>query len=188
MRPIFLIGFMCSGKTTLGRALASRTGMRFIDLDQMIEEEQGMSVKSIFDELGEAKFRRLEADALARVSMMTDVIVACGGGTPCQPGAMQLMNDRGLTIKLVPDSTRLVRRLMYGRRKRPLLAGIATPAEMLEFATRKIEERAPWYDQARHSFDSSMLETKMEIAITVDEFINEFLNGSPSDEPQFPEI
>lgn len=177
MRPIFLIGFMCSGKTTLGRALASRTGMRFIDLDNLIEEEQGMSVKDIFASRGEDEFRRLEADVLDRVSAMQDVIIACGGGTPCQPGAMQLMNDRGLTIKLVPDNTRLVRRLMYGRHKRPLLAGIATKGEMLEFAARKIEERAQWYDLARYTFDSSMLETPMEIAITVDEFINEFING-----------
>lgn len=180
MRPIFLIGFMCSGKTTLGRALASRTGMRFIDLDQMIEQEQGMSVKSIFSSLGETEFRRLEADALARVSMMSDVIIACGGGTPCSPGAMELMNGRGITVHLVPDQSRLVRRLMYGRRKRPLLATISTNEEMLDFARRKIAERAPWYDRAQHIFDSTMLETPMEIAITVDEFINEFFNGDTS--------
>lgn len=167
---------MCSGKTTLGRALASRTGMHFIDLDLMIEDEQGMTVRDIFAERGEDEFRRLEAEALARVAAMQDVIIACGGGTPCQPGAMQLMNERGLTVWLVPDSSRLVRRLMYGRRKRPLLAGIKTDAEMLDFATRKIREREPWYGLARHTFDSSMLETKMEIAITVDEFINEFIN------------
>lgn len=183
MQPIFLIGFMCSGKTTLGRAVAARTGLRFIDLDVMIEQEQGMSVRQIFDSLGEDEFRRLEADALSRVSGMTDVIVACGGGTPCRPGAMQLMNHSGITIHLVPDDTRLVRRLMSGRKKRPLLAGIRSADEMCSFARAKIAERLPHYSLAAHTFDSSMLETPMEIAITVDEFVNEFINSqiSPDD-------
>lgn len=79
MKTTFLIGYMGSGKTTLGRAVAARTGIRFIDLDDYIEEREGCSIKEIFASRGEDAFRAIERDALQEVSRMADTLVACGG-------------------------------------------------------------------------------------------------------------
>ena len=83
MKPIFLIGYMGCGKTTLGEALAQELLIPYIDLDELIEHTWGKTIIQIFDELGEDRFREIETDALSTVAAMTDIIVGCGGGTPC---------------------------------------------------------------------------------------------------------
>ncbi|MDE5635144.1 MAG: shikimate kinase, partial [Muribaculaceae bacterium] len=95
MRPIYLIGYMGCGKTTLGRAVARRVSMPLIDLDEFIEQREGMTVRQIFEKHGEPYFRKAEHDSLLEVSRMDDVIVATGGGTPCQPGLLALMLGSG---------------------------------------------------------------------------------------------
>ena len=85
MRPVFLIGYMGCGKTTLGEELARQMQLRYIDLDDFIEAKCGMSIVEIFDEMGENRFRELETAALREVATMTGVIIGCGGGTPCHP-------------------------------------------------------------------------------------------------------
>lgn len=124
MKPIFLIGYMCSGKTTLGRALGRALGREFIDLDQRIEAGQGRTIKEIFATEGEEAFRRIEQETLKTVAVSGAPVIACGGGTPCGPGAMDLMNSMGVTVWLQPSWDRLLPRLMHGRRKRPLIAHI----------------------------------------------------------------
>lgn len=102
---IFLIGFMGSGKTTLGKPLAARLGYRFIDLDKAIEEGEGSTVGEIFAVRGEAHFRTLEHKYLQNiVSHGGDLVVSTGGGTPCFGGNMELMNASGVTVyfKLSP--------------------------------------------------------------------------------------
>lgn len=167
---------MCSGKSTLGRALNRVTGMPFVDLDHYIEDEAGMSVKEIFAKLGEEVFRRMEWDALMRLAGMQDVIVACGGGTPCREGAMELMNASGTTVLLVPQAERLIRRLMMGRHKRPLIADITSHQQMVRFVEELSAKRMPYYSKAQYTFDTSLLETDCEIAITLDEFVRRFLS------------
>lgn len=174
MRPVFLIGFMCSGKTTLGRALAVRLGVDFHDLDTEIEREAGMSVKEIFTELGESGFRDIESRVLARVAAIGDCVVACGGGTPCRPGAMELMNEAGITVRLIPQVHRHVRRLMTGRHKRPLIAAISDPKEMKDFLDFTSAKREPYYCKAQHHFDSTYLENPTEIESTVERFVEQF--------------
>lgn len=165
---------MCSGKTTLGRALGVRLGVDFYDLDSEIEREAGMSVTEIFDRYGESGFRDLESKVLARVAAIGNCIVACGGGTPCRPGAMELMNDAGITVRLVPDKRRHVRRLMSGRHKRPLIASIDNSMEMKNFLDFTESKREPDYCKARHRFDSTYLENPDEIRETVEKFIQQF--------------
>lgn len=177
MRPVFLIGFMCSGKTTLGRALAQALHVDFVDLDHYIEHKHGLTVRQIFARHGEAAFRAFERQALAEVADRSDVIVACGGGTPCQEGAMELMNAKGTTVRLIPSDDRLISRLMTGRHKRPLIADIDTPERMRDFVVAATAKREPYYSQARYSFDSSFLENPDEIALTVRHFIATILDA-----------
>ena len=92
MKSVFLIGYMGCGKTTLGEVLARQMGLSFIDLDEYIERKQGATIVEIFDKMGEKRFRELETAALCDVTAMSDVIVGCGGGTPCHGGNMALMN------------------------------------------------------------------------------------------------
>lgn len=171
MRPIYLIGYMGSGKTTLGRAVALAMSMRFVDMDEYIEQRRGMSVREIFAKEGEEAFRRLERDALDEVSAMRDVIVATGGGTPCQPGLMQTMLDTGLTVWLDVPVERLHERLAIAREQRPLIASLDDP-ELREYITRNLGLRKPHYSRAALTFDASRLEDADQIAQSTDQFIN----------------
>ncbi len=176
MKPVFLVGFMCSGKTTLGEALARSIDVPYVDIDQAIERESGMSVSLIFSTLGEEAFRRMEAATLARLAGQHDVIIGCGGGTPCRPGAMQMMNAAGITVKLEARKEVLVRRLMEGRHKRPLVAAVQTPDEMSAIVDSLMPARDAYYNLAVHRFDSSYLESPEEIARSVEQFRREILN------------
>ncbi len=175
MKPIFLIGYMCSGKTTLGRALGRALGCEFIDLDQKIEAEQQRTIKDIFATDGEAAFRKIEQEMLKTVAGGAPAVIACGGGTPCAEGAMELMNGLGLTVWLQPTWERMLPRLMRGRRKRPLIINIADEAEMLDFYTKAMATRAPHYGKAMFTFDSSRLESGDEIDTTIKEFKRQIL-------------
>ncbi|MDE5786362.1 MAG: shikimate kinase [Duncaniella sp.] len=173
MKPIFLIGYMCSGKTTLGRALERVADVTYIDLDDLIVEEQGMSVSEIFARRGEEEFRRLEGDALARVAVRENVVVGCGGGTACLPANMELMNSCGTTVLLEACRERLLSRLLEGRARRPLIASLADD-EVERAMERDLERRRVHYEKARNRFDSSLLETPAEVSSTVELFISKF--------------
>ena len=95
MPTIFLIGYMGCGKTTLGSVLAAVMNVPFVDLDDYIEERYEARITTIFKEIGEAGFRQLEKQALHEVARLGG-IVACGGGTPCIEGNMELMNEMDL--------------------------------------------------------------------------------------------
>ena len=173
MRPVFLIGFMGCGKTTLGQAAGSRTGLRFIDLDALIEERCQMTVTQIFTRHGQEGFRRIERRTLAEAAAMTDVIVACGGGTPCFFDNIDLMNSAGLTVRLDASEATLLRRLKAGRDSRPLLAG-KSDDELARFISDTLASRMPYYSKAAASFPSDRLETIEEIDETVNKFVNTF--------------
>lgn len=100
MPPIFLIGYMGSGKTTLGRGVESRAHVSFIDLDDYIEEREGMTVSEIFKARGETGFRKAERECLAELAAKDNLLVACGGGTPCFFDNMEVMNSSGTTVWL----------------------------------------------------------------------------------------
>ena len=106
MQPVFLIGFMGAGKTTLGRALSGSNAfpgaarLDYVDLDELIERHEGLSVREIFRTRGEAAFRSLESRMLREAACRNDVIIGCGGGTPCHSGNMEWMNAHGVTVLL----------------------------------------------------------------------------------------
>lgn len=177
LKPVFLIGYMGSGKTTLGHALGMATGLRFIDLDQYIEACSHTSITDIFATRGEAEFRRIERDMLREVSRMDDVIVACGGGTPCHFDNMDFMNSCGTTIMLDASIDRLFERLKAGRSQRPLIASLSD--ELLRtHITDTLESRLPFYTKARHTFPADRLDDTEQIAESVQAFITRFIHRS----------
>lgn len=170
-RLIFLTGYMASGKTTFGRALAARLSIPFVDLDDAVGEEAGMSVPEIFRQEGEEGFRQRESAMLRRIC--TDgraAVVACGGGTPCQPGNMQLMSESGLTVWLKAGIPCLARRILEAGDTRPLVKGIDAE-ELPHFIESHLSERLPHYSQARLHIDGEHLEDAGQIAETVESFI-----------------
>lgn len=160
MKPVFLMGYMGCGKSTLGRALAEELGVQFVDLDAYIEERFGKKVSEIFAEMGEEGFRREERRMLEEVSEMSDVIVACGGGTPCYFDNVGLMNSRGITVYLSVSIERLTERLTRpkAKAKRPLIAQ-KSDDEIRQFIIDALEKRNPFYSQALLRFDSTDIET-----------------------------
>ncbi|MDD6907185.1 MAG: shikimate kinase, partial [Bacteroidaceae bacterium] len=132
MMRIFLIGFMGSGKTTLGKAFARAMQLQFIDLDWYIEERFHKTVQELFAERGEEGFREIERRMLHEVGEFEDVIIAAGGGTPCFFDNIQYMNRVGKTVFLDVVPEVLFRRLNIAKSKRPLLAG-KDDAELMSF-------------------------------------------------------
>lgn len=118
---LFLTGFMGAGKTTVGRHLAARLGREFVDLDEEVERRAGMSVRRIFETLGEPEFRRLEAEELQRAAARDEVVVATGGGTVCFPANARLLRAQGITVWLNPSFATLGARIGAGSKEdRPL--------------------------------------------------------------------
>lgn len=148
MKPLFLIGFMGCGKSTWGRKLARISKLPFIDLDEKIVEETGMSIGSYFSEYGEVAFRQVESDVLKSVSGSEAAVISTGGGAPCYYDNMEWMNQTGITVYLeLPAGVLLSRLVGKEGSKRPLLAG-KTNDEILYFIEDKLAERRPFYEQA----------------------------------------
>ncbi|HKY32529.1 MAG TPA: shikimate kinase [Candidatus Polarisedimenticolia bacterium] len=134
---IYLVGFMGSGKSSVGAALARELGYRFVDLDQEIERRAGLEVAAIFERQGEAGFRRLEAAALRQTVEMHDVVVATGGGTLTRRENRELVQKNGLTVWLDAPLEVMLDRCRGGAR-RPLLSTSDRMAALLD-------ERLPAY-------------------------------------------
>lgn len=175
-RPVFLVGYMACGKSTLLQAIAARIpGLRCVDLDSAVEAAAGKSIARIFAEDGEDAFRCLEADTLARLAAEADV-VACGGGTPCRPGAMERMKAAGRVVWLRTDTDTTVRRLILAPGTRPKVdALLARPAELRAHVESMLAEREPFYRLADSTFDSSYLETEEQVERSARLFINTYL-------------
>lgn len=173
MRPIFLIGYMGSGKTTLGRALSRRLGLQFIDLDMYIEGRFMRSVSRLFEERGEEGFREIERKILCEVADIEDVIVACGGGTPCFYNNIEYMNSKGTTVFLNTSEDTLFSRLSKFRDKRPLIKDLDDNSLRI-FISRNLEQRIFFYSKAIHTFSGDKLEDYGQIEDSVDRFVEKF--------------
>lgn len=163
---IFLVGYMASGKTTLGRAFARATGRQFIDLDFYIRQRFRKSVSSIFEEEGEDRFREIERAMLREVGEFCDAVISCGGGTPCHFDNMDYMNSRGVTVWLEADVECTVRRLLEAKGRRPIIEA-QNRQDLPAFVERHLAERRPYYSRALVRFPSNQLESREEIAAQV---------------------
>ena len=158
MRPLFLVGYMGCGKSTLARKLARRLGVEAVDTDRVIEEREGATVADIFHYEGEKRFRQLEREVLeAVIARPQAAVVSTGGGLPVWRDNMARMNDAGFTVYLRRSAEQIAARLSpYGRQKRPRLRGLSD-GELVDFMTRDMAEREPFYAQAQCVVDCSRL-------------------------------
>ena len=157
---------MGAGKTTLGRALSKILGFSFYDLDWYIETRMRKTIAQIFEERGEEGFRTIERNMLHEVAEFENVIISTGGGTPCFFDNMEYMNDNGQTVFLDVHPDVLFRRLRVATQQRPILQG-KTDEELRAFIIEALEKRAPHYGKAKYRFDAGQLESRRQIADSV---------------------
>ncbi|MFI5150130.1 MAG: shikimate kinase [Bacteroidia bacterium] len=156
---IFLIGYMGSGKSTLGKKLANQLGYEFIDQDRLIEETLGKSIHGIFEEEGESYFRETEHSMLISLLEKDNVVISTGGGTPCHHNNMELMNQNGLTIYLKMSADTLLSRLRQSKDTRPLLSG-KSEEDLYHFILTHLEDREPFYAEAQYKVKAKDLDVK----------------------------
>lgn len=148
MIRIILIGYMGAGKSTLGKHLAIKLGVPFIDSDKRIEEQEGQSINEIFDQKGEDYFRTKEAELIKALFSKKEFVLSTGGGLPCFNGLMDELNALGTTIYLQHKPELLFGRLRANNSKRPLLAEL-DDNELRAYVKSKIAEREIYYTKAQ---------------------------------------
>lgn len=174
MIRIILIGYMGAGKTTLGKALAQELKLQFYDLDWYIEERFHKTVAQIFAERGEDGFREIEQNMLHEAAEFENVVLACGGGTPCFFDNMDYMNRQAKTVYLKATPDILIRHLRMGKTERPLLKG-KNDEELLQYITSSLQTRTPYYSRAHYTFDVNLLNNSEHIKDAV-RSLKELLN------------
>lgn len=160
MKNIVLLGFMGTGKTAVGKKLASELGRDFLDIDELIEKESGTSISEIFFNFGEEHFRRLEAQTARKVSERENMVIAAGGGVVLREENIKNLRKNGVLICLSARPEVIIARTK-AEKNRPLLDTpypLETVVELLRF-------RAPLYGQADAMIDTSDL--------TIDEAVTE---------------
>jgi shikimate kinase len=148
--PIVLIGFMATGKTTVGRMVAERLERTFQDLDHLVEEAAGMKVPELFRTQGEPAFRKFEAQALESALAQDGLVLATGGGAACREDNLRAMLAAGYVVALSATPAEVLRRT-GGASGRPLLDRAADP---LAEAQRLLSEREPFYARAHLRVDT----------------------------------
>ena len=167
MIRIILIGYMGAGKTTVGKELAKALGVTFYDLDWYIETRMRKTVKQIFDEFGEEGFRKIEHSMLHEVAEFENVVISCGGGTPCFFDNMDYMNQQGETLYLQASPKVLIEHLRMGKGVRPLLLN-KTQEELEAHIVQQLSEREPYYLKARHVLDVNLMDSYSKIESHID--------------------
>jgi shikimate kinase len=151
MKNIYLIGFMGTGKSTVGKILAEEFNMKFVDTDKLVEEMTGRTISSIFEESSEEEFRRFETDVLRQITDEKGMIVSTGGGIVVTRGNLELMKNSGFVFTLIADANTIHERLKKDDTCRPLLE----VDEPLDEIKRLLFERAAFYINAHHIIETS---------------------------------
>ena len=144
---VYLIGYMGSGKTTIGKKLANILNYKFVDLDQLIEENTKQSITSIFKSRGEEGFRIIEENKLQNIIAQKNILVSLGGGTPCFGDNMNLIKKSGVSVYIDMPVAALVNRLINAKSARPLIAN-KNDEELSLFITEQLEQRKKYYTNA----------------------------------------
>lgn len=149
---VILTGFMGTGKTSLGKLLATRLGRPFIDIDKKIEDETKMSIPTIFEQYGEAHFRELEKTAVKELSQRRGLVIATGGGTIKDEENIRLLKNSGVMICLTAEPEEIFNRTAR-RGERPVLDGGGD--ERLATIKRLLAKRKQYYDRADYQVDTT---------------------------------
>ncbi len=155
---IFLIGFMGSGKSTLGKRIARAMHYDFIDLDTSIEVFAADTISSLFQTKGEEGFREIETECLSHLIDKKYLVIATGGGTPCFYNNMEVMLEHGCCVYLKMPEGALVQRLLQASPKRPLLAG-KSEEELRVFIHEMLLKREEIYQKCHLVMDGMTLNT-----------------------------
>ena len=154
-KNIILIGFMGTGKTSIGKILASKLGCAFIDLDHKIEADSNMTIPQIFATYGEAHFRNLEKQAVKEVTERRGIVIATGGGTIKDAENMRLLKNSGVVICLTADIDEILFRT-ENKGDRPVLdAKDKAQGDRRAAIEKLLEERREFYDQADYKIDTT---------------------------------
>jgi shikimate kinase len=151
-RNIFLCGFMATGKSSIGKRLADELHCEFLDMDALIEADEGTTISEIFSSRGEPAFRAMESRMVERITERSGCVVAAGGGTIVNPQNLEKLKRSGVVITLTADIPTILRRSSK-EDTRPLLQ----TADRLERIRTLMEQRAPFYAQADIVLDTSSL-------------------------------
>jgi shikimate kinase len=168
MRNVFLTGFMGTGKTAVGRALARRLERRFVDLDEEIERTAGVEVAEIFARFGEREFRSRERDTLERLCALDGAVIATGGGVVVDPDNRAAMRACGTIVCLTADPAAILARVGSGR-DRPLLADAQDPSKRVG---ELLEARAEAYADADLTIETSRTSAE-EVSAAIAEWLLE---------------
>jgi shikimate kinase len=155
MKNIYLVGFMATGKSSVGRELAERQNFQFVDLDNLIELKEIKRISDIFAKDGEPYFRKVEKEVLEDTAKKNKFVVACGGGIVINPENIRIMKETGLLICLGAKPEVILKRAS-GSKQRPLL-NVADPKKQIELL---LEERSSYYALADKIIDTSELSVK----------------------------
>ena len=154
---VFLIGYMASGKSTATKKLASKLGLKSVDLDAEIVKSSGMSIPDIFKTKGEKAFRKMEQTELRKWLDQDNYVMATGGGTPCFFESMDEMNAAGETIYLQMTPKAVVDRVQSSKEERPILKGMKED-KMLEKVAFQLKKREPFYTRAKWTINGINLD------------------------------
>lgn len=166
---ITLLGYMGSGKSTIGVQLAAILGFEFIDLDKFIEGKERLSVKEIFKSKGEIYFRRKETLYLNEIiTKYGKVVLSVGGGTPCYSNNMSLINSKeSKSIYLKLSAKKLTDRLFFEKEERPLISHLKSKESLHEFIAIHLFERQNYYQQATQIIKTDELSVKETVEAVV---------------------
>ena len=143
-------GFMGSGKTAVGKAVAKKLNRRFFDTDELVEKSAGMPISRIFEQYGEETFRSMEREAVEAACENTDVVIACGGGAVLNPKNVEKLSKNGIIICLTASPEKIFERIKDDT-ARPLLQC----PDPLEKIKSLLKERSGAYSVCDFSFDTS---------------------------------
>jgi len=151
---VVLLGYMTSGKSSVGKLLANSLKSNFYDLDDEIEKELKMTVPEIFSKKGEVFFRRKETEVLTRLLNVDNFVLSLGGGTPCYGNNMQLVNSETEdSFYLKVSIANLIDRISQEKSNRPLVANILNE-DLPEFIGKHLFERMPYYALAKNTIET----------------------------------
>lgn len=157
MKNIFLIGMPSSGKSTLGRHLAKRLSYKFVDMDEMIEKQELMTVQEIFKHKGEDYFRQIESKTLKSIEANQQLVIATGGGVPCFFDNIDYIKQNGTSVFLNVQAEDLLKRIQKSDiNNRPLINKNTTDESLLKSLQERCAYRLPYYQQADIQIDGNI--------------------------------